>query len=144
MRYLLFLLILCCTYSLYSQSVTIKDGSWNDPSVWESGEVPSKTEDVIIRHKIALKKNLKTTGRITIQEDALLCVSKKLEIVEGQGNLHNQGTLRCTHFIFMKNFINHGLFEAAKVETVWKGFDTTKGKMRIGKTLDCSCSEITN
>ncbi len=142
MKHLLIITLLSFSTSLFAQSVTVQDGYWNDPKTWQDGLVPGKKDDIIIRHQVVLEKSFKALGKIQVLENAILCVSGKIEIVEGKGHMHNQGTLRVAYIKFMQNFANHGLFEAKKVETVWKGFDTTKGKMRIGSTLNCDCKEV--
>jgi dihydrofolate reductase len=37
---------------------TVKDGDWDDPTVWYPRNVPTRLSDVVVRHKVTLNHSI--------------------------------------------------------------------------------------
>lgn len=66
------------TLALCSGFVTLKEGNWNDPSVWSCGWVPTQGEQAILRHRITLPHSIGLSGsirKISFEQNGTLIMS---------------------------------------------------------------------
>lgn len=90
-------LTLCVSWNVCGQVVTsVKDGIWNDPSVWSSGEVPAagNVNETIVDHEVVIPTSasveidyLVVNGSLTIAE------AGTMNIVAGASSLLVNGVL---------------------------------------------------
>ncbi|WP_288429517.1 immunoglobulin domain-containing protein, partial [uncultured Spirosoma sp.] len=64
---------------------TVRDGNWDDPSVWSCGRLPAGSDSVKLRHTITIPPNFKARARTTLYE-----TSARLVFTTGAGLLFGQ------------------------------------------------------
>ena len=67
-------LTLCCAVSGHTQTVTsIRDGLWTDPSVWDTGQVPTlaTASETVINHAVILPTASAVTIRNAVVNNSL-------------------------------------------------------------------------
>ena len=87
MRKILLFSALLFSTIVYAQT-TISNGDWATPSIWNTGQVPANTDNVVIAHSVDID-NARTCANLTINSGARLDVDGALAVT---GTLTNNGT----------------------------------------------------
>lgn len=129
--------------------ITVKDGSWNDTAIWDKATLPSSTDSIIIRHMVALSKdvNIDLNGALIIESTGIIygCY----DLIFCSAWLYNEGSIMADEILlYGSGGINHGcihlktrgyLTGATKpgCSMVFNSF-FSDGEMKVNDTLNCT------
>jgi gliding motility-associated-like protein len=93
--FFLFELNLC---SAWPTDTSIIDGAWNNPAIWNTGRVPSDTDNIVVNTNVTLTQNLIIKypgGKLLITKQGSLCGNYSLEC-----NFLFFGPISCKSIVF--------------------------------------------
>lgn len=121
MKSILTLLTLLISVLSFSQTTSITDGDWNNPSIWSTSSVPGNNTNVIVGHNVTITTNAKCKN-LTINDT--LINSNSIEV---RGNFTKVGA-----------YIDQGaliIFRTNNPHTVTGTIETTNLEIQNGVTV---------
>ena len=89
---------------------TVGDGDWELSGTWDLGSVPTKDDDIIVKHFVYLNSNLTVNSTLTIHADGLLNLTGQLTVKRGATFTNNGGMIATANIFNWGTIVNNDSF----------------------------------